>query len=213
MSASSLSACGALPSNTQLARRAAAARRSGDAASSRSRLSSTRSWREARDANGTPYYWHAETLETRWEAPPTNLDALPPHGESNEALLTLFVDYVQTPAARFDYPAPSAPFLELVEKHRHALYERPDCFYQHVCLLAETEPAGGPAIARSAGAAPLDAPAPARVQDAGASAISMFNEEGLRWNSGAVSLTRKEALESIRARLSNPALRDADPAF
>jgi WW domain len=208
------------PSAAQLARRAASARRRDSLLSSRRCSVSLSAWQEARDAaSGQTYYWHSETRETRWHAPHPAPSASPsaspgaqPSGESNEALLQLFLDYILTPQAKFDYPAPSAPFLELVEQHREALYERPDCFYLYVCQLAETEPAGGPAIARSAGAAPLEAPAPMRAQSAGASAISMFNEEGMRWNT-VVSLTRKEALESIRARLSNPALRDANPAF
>lgn len=69
---------------------------------------------------------------------------------------------------------------------------------------------GGPPITRSAAAAPLQAEA-ARVQSYAAAAVPMFNEEGMRWNS-TVQLTRREALESLRARLSNPGLRDADPS-
>ena len=204
------------PSAAQLARRAASSARLLASQLTTRRSVSRTAWQEARDvASGQTYYWHPETRETRWAAPPpapsASADA-PPSGESNEALLVLFLDYILTPQEKFDYPAPSAPFLELVEQHREALYERPDCFYLYVCQLAETEPAGGAAIARSAGAALLEAPAPVRAQSAGASAISMFNEEGMRWNT-VVSLTRKEALESIRARLSNPALRDANPAF
>jgi hypothetical protein len=169
-------------------------------------------WREACDVDGKAYWWHSETRETSWTAPSEAEDSAV-STTSNEALEVLFTDYLLTPAAKFDYPSPSTPFLDLVEAHRHAIYERhsPPPFYEHVCRAAEETPAGGPPISRSEGSAELPFEEE-RKQSASAAAIPMFSDEGMRWNKS-VSLTRKQALESIRARLSNPGLRDANPAF
>ena len=70
-------------------------------------------WQRVRDAQTErEYYWNTETNETAWDlpaqAPPEPAAA---EGLSNEELDTLFVDYIQTPAAKFDYPSPSAAFM------------------------------------------------------------------------------------------------------
>lgn len=82
----------------------------------------------------------------------------------------------------------------------------------HLNAIIDATPAGGPPIQRSAGAAPLVEQAASRRQSAAVAGIAMFSDENMRWNTDVV-LTRKEALESVRARLSNPGLRDANPAF
>ncbi len=98
-----------------------------------------------------------------------------------------------------------------MEAHRGAIYLRADSFFGFLNDAIDATPEGGPPIARSAGAAELPAEV-ARTQSAAAAGIAMFNDENMRWNTG-VAFTRREALESVRARLSSPALRDADPAF
>jgi hypothetical protein len=55
------------------------------------------------------YYWHTVTNQTAWELPAEAATVEP--GLTNEALDTLFVDYILTPQAKFDYPAPSAAFM------------------------------------------------------------------------------------------------------
>ena len=98
-----------------------------------------------------------------------------------------------------------------MEAHRGAIYERSDNFYEFMNHLCETTPAGGPPVERSAGA-PALAAEKERTQSAAAAGIAMFDDSNMRWNTEVV-LTRLEALESVRARLSNPGLRDANPAF
>jgi hypothetical protein len=119
------------------ARRLAAARISADAASwrrrcavracrapassaARARPASRRlrgaplaAWQRVRDAQTErDYFWNTETNETAWELP-AQAAAEPAacEGLSNEELDTLFVDYILTPAAKFDYPSPSAAFM------------------------------------------------------------------------------------------------------
>ena len=106
---------------------------------------------------------------------------------------------------------PYATAQELVEAHRSAIYERRNNLYEHLNSLIEQTPAGGAPITRSADAPALAVEA-ARTQSAAAAGIAMFDDSNMRWNTDVV-LTRREALESIRARLSNPGLRDANPAF
>ena len=162
------------------------------------------------------YWWNTATNETAWEKPaeaaPQPLSAEADAGLSNEALDTLFIDYILTPQAKFDYPSPSAAFMELVEEHRAAIYERADSYFEFLNRSIDATADGGPPVSRSAGAPPLPVEAE-RTQSAAAAGIAMFDDENMRWNTGVLVMTRKAALESIRARLSNPALRDANPAF
>jgi hypothetical protein len=107
-----------------------------------------------------------------------------------------------SPDARFDYPFASKAFVELVEAHRYAVYDRPGCFYEHLSLRIDAIPAGGALL--EAPAAPAQS---RRVQSSAVSGVAMFDDDNLRWNT-TVRLTQREALESIRARLANPDLRD-----
>ena len=99
-----------------------------------------------------------------------------------------------------------------MESHRAAIYERADNYFEFLNRSIDATPAGGPPVNRSAGAPPLPVETE-RTQSAAAAGIAMFDDENMRWNTGVLVMTRKEALESIRARLSNPGLRDANPAF
>jgi len=119
----------------------------------------------------------------------------------------LFTDYILTPAARFDYPSPSAAFLALVERHRPAVYEAQRSFFDYLSDTLEHLPAGGPLVTRSAAAPALEAEPERQQQSESVASIPMFSDKGMRWNA-VTRLTRREALESIRARLSNPELKD-----
>lgn len=99
-----------------------------------------------------------------------------------------------------------------MESHRAAIFERRDNYFEFLNRSIDAAPAGGPPVSRSAGAAPLPVELE-HTQSAAAAGIAMFDDNNMRWNTGVLVMTRKEALESIRARLSNPGLRDANPAF
>lgn len=169
----------------------------------------TRCWVEVADERGQRYFWNQGTGETAWERPAVE--------SSNQELEALFTACacsfaccwprsraadLFTPDARFDYPFASKAFTELVDEHRHAVYDRPACFYEHLSLRIDALPPGG---------ALLDAPAAPvqqrRAQSTAVAGVAMFDEDNLRWNT-TVRLTQREALESIRARLANPDLRD-----
>ncbi len=100
---------------------------------------------------------------------------------------------------------------DLVETHRVAIYERADNFFGFLNAVIDVTPEGGAPVTRSAGAPALVAEA-VRRQSSAAAGIAMFADDNMRWNTEVV-LTRRAALESVRARLSNPGLRDANPAF
>lgn len=93
-----------------------------------------------------------------------------------------------------------------------AIYERADSYFEFLNRSIDATPAGGPLVSRSADAPPLPVELE-RTQSAAAADIAMFDDDNMRWNTGVLEMTRKEALESIRARLSNPGLRNANPAF
>jgi hypothetical protein len=204
---------------------------------SASRGAACAAWQRLHDgASGRDYFWNTETQQTAWELPAgagVGDDTEAPAGPSNAQLCVLFLDYILTPQALFDYPSPSAEFMvrcpralhndaaceqacvvsqELVEANRGAIYERQDNFYAYLSDEIDATPAGGPPVTRSADAVALPVEATRRVQSAAAAGIAMFADDNMRWNKQAV-LTRREALESVRARLSSPALRDANPAF
>lgn len=86
-----------------------------------------------------------------------------------------------------------------MEAHRHAIYKREDCFYNYLTAEIERTPPGGEPLRSTA--------AEARTQTSGAASVAMFDDNNMRWND-IVVLTRREAVESVRARLSNPELRD-----
>jgi hypothetical protein len=102
--------------------------------------------------------------------------------------------------------------MELVEANRAAIYDRADSFYEYLNAAIDTTPDGGPPIERSTGAAALPVEAARRQQSAAAAGIAMMDDNNMRWNLEVV-LTKRQALDSVRARLSNPGLRDANPAF
>ena len=70
-------------------------------------------WTRVTDASsGRDYFWNKSTGETAWEVPVSAPNAAATAGHaSNEALLELFLEYILTPAAKFDYPMPSASFM------------------------------------------------------------------------------------------------------
>lgn len=174
-------------------------------------------WQRVNDAaSGRDYFWNPATGVTAWELPDEATTATavpaPDDGLSNAELETLFMDYILTPEAKFDYPSPSAAFMDLVETHRVAIYERADNFYTFLNAAIDATPDGGPPIERSAGAGSLPVEATRRQQSAAAAGIAMMADDNMRWNTDVV-LTKRQALDSVRARLSNPGLRDANPAF
>lgn len=159
------------------------------------------------EATQQAYWWNTTTNETTWSVPE---EAAALRETSNDELLLLFFDYLFSPAAKYDYPSPSTSFLDLVEAHREKIYSGCEPFYAWLHDLTEATPPGGQIISPSDGSVPVAEPE--REQSTASADIAMFSETNLRWNKS-VKLTRREALESIRSRLSNPALRDADPAF
>ena len=129
--------------------------------------------------------------------------------------------YLLSPEAMFDYPSPSAAFLELVEAHRYAIYERTpeQPFYLHLSDEIDacdgSEPLSGEWLAAAATAAATAAAAAAAADEAQSDAvrdIAIMDRRQLNWNTSNAPLTRRQALESLRARLANPVVRDANPA-